>query len=75
MNLLCKGRQYDNPHCTADSSDITSVGILLGNNEFDASINGNQIVVSKTITQDDVMVFSVTLNLKFEQKTLLLAML
>ena len=40
---------------TADSSDITSVsGILLGNNEFDASINGNQIVVSKTITQDDV---------------------
>ena len=40
---------------TADSSDTTSVsGILLGNNEFDASINGNQIVVSKTITQDDV---------------------
>ena len=40
---------------TADSSDITSVsGILLGNDEFDASINGNQIVVSKTITQDDV---------------------
>ena len=36
---------------TADSSDTTSVsGILLGNNEFDASINGNQIVVSKTIT-------------------------
>ena len=40
---------------TTDSSDITSVsGILLGNDEFNASITGNQIVVSKTITQDDV---------------------
>ena len=39
---------------TTDSDIVSVSGILLGNNEFDASINGNQIVVSKTITQDDV---------------------